>query len=165
MKKSIIITVAVGLIAVASIGAYAHGGWGGYYGWGNYGGPMMGRMYGSGPMMGGWSHRGGGYGYCGGYSKWNTVAPGWNAPGQPGTAFQAPQMITEAKVKEIAESYAKQYLPGYTIDKVEKDAWRPLYFVTVKGENNATLKLVVHGFVGQVMNIFPELAEQAPEQN
>ncbi len=80
-------------------------------------------------------------------------------PGQPGTAQQAPQMISEEKAKEVAETYIKQYLPGYTIDKVEKDNWRPMYFVTAKGENDAVLQLVVHGFVGQVMNVFPKTVE------
>jgi hypothetical protein len=44
--------------------------------------------------------RGKRYGYCDGWSRWNT-------PTQPGTAPQSPQMTTEAKVKAIAETYVK----------------------------------------------------------
>ena len=72
-------------------------------------------------------------------------------------------MITEDKAKEVAETYVKQYLSGYTIDKIEKDNWRPLYFVTSKGENNAEQVMTIQGFSGQVMHVFPTTTEPASE--
>ena len=51
--------------------------------------------------------------------------------------------------------YVNKYLTGYTIDKVEKDNWRPLYFVTIKGANDVVQQLTIHGFSGQVMRVFP----------
>lgn len=154
MKKSIIFVLAVGIIAAVSIGAYAHGGWGSY-GRRSYSGPMMGWSHGPGPMMGGWGARGG-YGYCGGYGHWQGGWSGENTPDQSGTT---PQVITENKVKEIAEAYITKYLPGYTIEKIEKDEWRPMYLVMLKGENDAELQMLVHGFGGQVMHVFPKTAE------
>jgi len=68
------------------------------------------------------------------------------------------------KAKEVAEAYVKQYLSSYTIDKIEKDNWRPLYVVTLKGENNAELQMLIHGFGGQVMHLLPKTIEQPAEQ-
>lgn len=154
MKKSIIVVLAVGIIAAVSVGAYAHGrqgsyGRGGYMHEG-YGGPMMGWMHGPGSMMGRWGTSGGYGGYCGGWS-------GWNAPSQSETV---PQAITEDKAKEVAEAYITKYLPGYTIETITKDTWRPLYVVTLKGANEAELQMLIHGFGGQVMHVFPKTAEE-----
>ena len=91
--------------------------------------------------------------FCGGYGPRNMTRPGWqNAPGQTQTA---PEIITEEKAKEVAGTFVTTYFPGYTVEKVEKDNWRPMYFVTLKGENDAQLQLTVHGFGGQVMHVFP----------
>lgn len=135
MKKLITIAVVVGLIGVLSVGAYA------YYG--PRGGMMDGSSWKQGRAPG--SRHG----------HWQDGWSRWNAPNQPGTSQQASQMITEDKAKEVAEAYITQYLPGYTIDKIEKDNWRPLYFVTIKGANDAIQQLTVHGFAGQVMHVFP----------
>ena len=146
MKKSIVFTIVVVLVGVISVGAYAHGG---------YAGSMLRWVPGFGSMMGRWGTHGGhgsmmsGWGTHGGQS-------GWNTPAQPGTV---PQVIAEDTVKEIAATYIAQYLPGYTIEKIEKDEWRPMYFVTLKGENNAELQMWIHGFGGQVMHIVPKTAE------
>ena len=69
-------------------------------------------------------------------------------------------MITEDKAKEVAQEYLNKYLSAYSIDKVEKDSWRPLYFVTIKGENDAAQTMVVHGFSGQVVNVFPQVVTE-----
>ncbi len=172
MKKLVTIAIVVGLIGVLSVGAYAHyRGYddrrpGGRMMYGSRGGmmygPRGGGMYGPGWMQGRtpggrWDAAPetcpcGGSGPQGGWSRWNT-------PDQSGTAPQAPQMITEDKAKEVAETYVKQYLPGYTIDKIEKDNWRPLYFVTIKGVNDVEQLLTIHGFSGQVMHVFPKTTE------
>jgi len=169
MKKLVGIAIVVGLIGVLSVGAYAYYGHQGGMMYGSrggmmYGGPRGGRMYGPGWMQG----RGPGGRWnaapetcpCGAFGNWNTARPGWNAPGQSETA---PQVITEDKAKEVAEAYVKQYLPGYTIDKIEKDNWRPLYFVTIKGANNAEQVITIHGFGGQVMHVFPKTVEKPAE--
>jgi hypothetical protein len=155
MKKLLIIVLAVGLLAAVSIGAYAHGGGRKNYGRGMYGGPMMGWGHGSGPMMGGRGVRGG-YGYCGGYSPTQRGWSGWNAPGQTDTTSQ---LITEAQARESAEAYINQYLPGYTIEKVAKDEWRPMYAVTLKSDNGAEQQMWIRGFDGQVMHVIPKTAE------
>lgn len=159
MKRAIVIIAVVAVAVTLSVGAYAH-----YEGrgWGMYG--SRGGMYGHGWRGG----RGPAAGWnaapescpCGGYGPGNVARPGWNVPSQSGTT---PQIITEDKAKEAAETYIKQYLPGYTVDKIEKDSWRPLYFVTVKGENNAELQLVLHGFDGRVMHFFPKTVETPAE--
>jgi hypothetical protein len=155
MKKLIVVVIAVGLIGVLSLGAYA------YYGpRGSMMSGQRGSMYGP-----GWMHdrdRGSRWGNdadscpCGRYGDQNMPGSRWNAPGQPGTA---PQLITEDKAKEAAETFVAKYLLGYTIDKIEKDNWRPMYFVTLKGQNDAELQMVMRGFDGQVMNLFPKTAE------
>ena len=96
---------------------------------------------------------------CTEYGRWNNAQPGWRAQAQDGTAPRALELITEAEAKEVAETHIDRYLPGYTVDSIEQDTWRPLYFVTLKGENDAVQQLVVHGFAGQVMNVFPQSAE------
>jgi len=145
MKKSILVVLAVGIIAAIGVGAYAHGG-GGYdqKGYGH----MMGGMHGRGAMMGGRDAHDGQQ-HCGAWA-------GWNTPDQSETA---PQVITEEKAKEVAETYITKYLPGYTLDKIEKDNWHPLYVATLKGANDAELQMLIHGFGGQVMHLFPKTTE------
>ncbi len=171
MKKSIVIIAIAALVITVSVGAYAHYEGSGYRGRGMRG-SQRGMMSGSRSGMDGpgWMHgtdsaggRGRGSGYCGYYGEYgnrNMVRPQWNAPGQPQAA---PQMITEDKVKEIAETYISQYLPGYTVDNIAKDSWRPMYFVTIKGENNAEMQMLVHGFGGQVMHVVPTPVEKPVE--
>ena len=67
--------------------------------------------------------------------------------------------MTEDKVKESAEAYIGKYLPGYTIEKIEKDQWRPMYSVMLKGENGVEQQMWIRGFDGQVMHVIPKTAE------
>ena len=154
MKKLITIAIVVGLIGVLSVGAYAH-----YSGDDNRrsGGRMM---YGHSDWRQG---RGPGGRWdaasetcpCGAHSNWQGGWSRWSAPGQEGSTSQAPQVISEEKAKQVAEEYVNKYLPSYTIDKIEKDNRRPLYFVTIKGANDVVQQLTIHGFAGQVMHVFP----------
>lgn len=80
---------------------------------------------------------------------------------QSGQAPQALQMITEEKVTEVAGEFVAKNFPEYTVSSIEKDDWRPLYFVTIKGANDAEQIMTIHGFSGQVMNIFPKTVEAA----
>jgi hypothetical protein len=84
-----------------------------------------------------------------------------NAPVQPGQRPQTSQMITEDKVKEVAEAFVAKNFPEYSVAEIEKDDWRPLYFVTIKGANDAEQVMTIHGFNGQVMNIFPKTTDDA----
>lgn len=84
-----------------------------------------------------------------------------NAPAQPGQRPQVSQMIAEDKVKEVAEEFVAKNFPEYSVASVEKDDWRPLYFVTIKGANDAEQVMTVHGFSGQVMHIFPKTSDDA----
>jgi hypothetical protein len=165
MKKLTVITIAVVFVGVMSVGAFAYhgGGYGRMHGgrgrmmYGDQGGMMYG---GPGQMQGrGMAKRWNATPEtcpCGGYGYGNATRPGWKRPGQQGTSFQ---MIAEDTVKEAAETYLQTYLSGYTIDKIEKDEWRPLYVVTIKGENEALQQMLIHGFSGQVMHVFPKPAE------
>ncbi|GAK56698.1 hypothetical protein U27_03661 [Candidatus Vecturithrix granuli] len=138
MKKSVIAMVVIGIVIAGSMSVYAYGGrWYNNLNW--QGNPMMQQ-----PMM----RRG--YGAMTGWCPCTNVT---QQPGQPATA---PQMIAEDKAKEAAETYISQYLPGYNIDKIEKDSWRPVYIVTIKGANNAEMQMFIHGFAGQVMYVFPK---------
>jgi len=161
MKKLVVITLAVALIGVLGAEAYAYyGPRGGMHG---HRGGMHGRTWKQGRAPGSrWNVSPETCPYCG-YGPWNAARPGWNAPAQSGTAPQALQIITEEKAKEVAEAYVKQYLSGYTVDKIEKDSWRPLYFVTIKGANDAEQVLTIHGFAGQVMHVFPKTIEKPAE--
>lgn len=162
MKKLAILTLAVALIGVLGAEAYA------YYG------PRGGMNTPRGGMYGSTWKQGRGPGvrwdatnletcpYCG-YVPRNAVRPGWNAQGQPGTAPQALQMISEDNAQEIAEAYVEHYLTGYTVEKIEKDNRRPLYFVTIKGANDAEQVLTIHGFAGQVMHVLPQNVETPAE--
>ncbi len=187
MKKLLVGVLAVALVVTIGIEVYAwrgghgrgnHGGPGWMHGGGGYGGPgwmMQGGGYGP-----GWMKQGGNYGGPGwmhGGPGWNNravspdgntgwVCPGWSQrnsgqvqPGTPGTPGTAWEMISEEKAKEVAGAFVQQSLPGYTVESITKDQWRPLYFATAKGENDAVLNLVIHGFSGQVMNVFPQVAE------
>lgn len=117
----------------------------GMYGYGQ--GPMQGRGRG-----GRWNDSGNVNCPCGGgYGR-------WNGPDQPRQQKTFPEMQNEGKVKETAQEYLTKYLSGYSIDKIEKDAWRPLYLITVKGENDAVQKMIVHGFSGEIMHVYPEEA-------
>jgi uncharacterized membrane protein YkoI len=151
MKKLITIAIVVGLIGVLSVGAYAH-----YSGDNNRrsGGRMM---YGHSDQRQG---RGSGSRWnttpdscdCGKQGNWSTNRPGWKGGGR---SRATQEMITEEKAKEAAEAFVAKYLSGYTIEKVEKDNWRPMYIVTLKGENDAELQMLIHGSDGQVMHLFP----------
>ncbi len=154
MKKTMIIIAVVTFATVVGVGAYAH--YEGYNrGWGmrGYQQNQQGMYGGRGGMMRG--RRGGKWNSaqtacpCGAYGPW--------APAQSGTAAQ---MISEEKAKEVAQEYLAKYLSGYTIDKVEKDNWRPMYFVTITGENNAVQLMIIHGFGGQVMHVYPQIPAQ-----
>ena len=165
MKKTLVMIAVVALVASLGMSAYAYYG---HYGrgWGMQGGmygQQGGMMYGPrGGMRGGWGRSQGreaGWNSnistcpCGAYGS--QAGPGWNGPANPQSA---PEMISEDKVKEVAQEYVTKYLTGYAIDKIEKDSWRPLYFVTLKGENAEQI-MTVHGFFGQVMHVFPKVAE------
>ena len=153
MKKLLIITAIVAVIGALSVGVYAYG-------------PRGGMMSGErGNMQGrGWMHdRGPGGKWdnddscpCGGNDQQKQMRPRWNAQNQ--------QVITEDKAKEAAQTFVTQYLPGYTVDKVEKNDGRPMYLVTLKGQNGAELQMLLRGFDGQVMHLFPKLVEKPAEQ-
>jgi hypothetical protein len=151
MKKLITIAIVVGVIGVLSIGAYAH-----YQGSNDRrtGGRMM---YGHSDRR---QERGPGSRWnttsdscdCGEQGNWSTTRSGWKGGGR----FRATQeMITEEKAKEAAEAFVAKYLSGYSVEKVEKDNWRPMYIGTLKGENDVELQMLIQGFDGQVMHLFP----------
>lgn len=177
MKKSIVIVTVVALVAVVSVGAYAYGGRNNVQRGRGMGmsGQRGGMMY---NQQGGMMRQQGGMMYnqqvqgmggrwnaspatCpyGNYANQNMARPGWNAQGQQqGTV---PELITEEKAKEVAEEYLKTYLAGYTVENIEKDARRPLYIVSLKGENDAEMQMTIHGFGAQVMHVFAKPAEAA----
>lgn len=95
MKRFLSVAFGVAVVTVLAGVAFAQMG-GGMMGGGMKGPGMMGGGMGPGMM-------GGGPGDC----------PGMAAAGQ--TA--APE-ITEEKAKGLAEEYAKQYLPGFTVERV-----------------------------------------------
>ena len=76
-------------------------------------------------------------------------------PCMTNAAGTTPELITEDNAKEAAQAYLDKYLSGYTIEKVEKGAWRPMYFVTIKGANDAKQIMAIQGFSGQVMHVSP----------
>jgi hypothetical protein len=142
MKKLLMVTIIVAVIGALSVGVYAYE---------HRGGMMSGQREGRGP---GWMHDRG---------------PGdrgdQDATSCPcGRDGKQTQMITEDKAKEAAQTFVTQYLPSYTIDKIEKNDRRPMYVVTVKGQNGAELQMLLRGFDGQVMHLFPKLAEKPAEQ-
>jgi hypothetical protein len=142
MKKLLVAFMIVAVVVAGSLSVYAYGGrWNTTTNWQGrtMTPPMMQR--GHGPMMRGWSR--------------------WNTSGQVGTA---PEMVTEDKAKEAAEAYISQYLPGYAIDTIEKDSWRPVYIATITGENNAEMVMMIHGFGGQVMHVFPKTDTSSLQQ-
>ena len=73
------------------------------------------------------------------------------------------ELITADKAKEVAQAYLDKYLTGYTIEKIEKDNWRPMYFAAIKSANGAEQVMRIHGFSAQVMRVFPKTTEQ-PQQ-
>lgn len=168
MKKSVIILTVAALVMTIGMSAYAYYGHRGVVNNGAWGG-----MYHRGGMMyggrGGMQSPRGGMTYGGRSGKWNaapnatcpcgTYGPGY-APGMtPQTAPQPVQTISEEKAREAAETYVTQYLPGYTVESVAKDSWRPLYVVTLKGENAEQI-MTIHGFSGTVMHVFPKTTTQ-----
>ena len=73
------------------------------------------------------------------------------------------ELITADKAKEVAQAYLDKYLTGYTIEKIEKDNWRPMYFAAIKSANGAEQVMRIHGFSAQVMRVFPKTTEQAQQ--
>lgn len=158
MKKTLVMIAVAAIVLTVSVGAYAYRGGrmqqtghqqGSMYG------PRGGMMHGQrGDMMAAPEYKGGmtpencpcGRGY-----DWNT----WKNQ----SAAAAPQMVTEEQAKTAAEEYIQKYLPGYTVETIEKDAWRPLYLATIKGANDVEQQMVIHGFGGQVMRVFPKTVE------
>jgi hypothetical protein len=166
MKKFGMIALVVAVVSALSVGAFAY--YRGNQGQGRQPGQMMmqqGGMGGRGGMMqqGGMGGRGmmsrnmGQDCTCG-------MNDGQQAPMMRGGRGQmnAPtttEMITEDKAKAAAEEYLAKYLTGYTIEKIEKDEWRPMYFVTITGANDVKQMMAIHGYSGQVMHVFPAPAE------
>jgi hypothetical protein len=160
MKKTVIMIAIAALVVTVGVAAYAH-----YEdsnrGWGMRGNQQ--RMYGRrGSMMSGPGQMCG----RGPGNRWN-ASPQATCPcgargnvNDPTQQSRLTQMITEDKAKEVAQEYLNKYLSAYSIDTIEKDSWRPLYFVTIKGENGATQMMVVHGFSGQVVNVLPQSAAE-----
>ncbi len=92
MKRSLTVVVAAGALILLVGAAKAH--------WGNAYGPDMGGRMGPG-MMG---SEGQGYGHGG------KGCPGWKATSN--------LRITEEKAKGLAQDYAKQYLPGFEVERL-----------------------------------------------
>lgn len=179
MKKTLVMIAVAALVVTISAGAYAqYENYGRRGGWMRHGAqnPQMtpqqqGGMYGPrggmmsnqrGSMMAG--RRGGmmaGPGYQGNVTPENCPCGrgyGWNTwKNQQGAT--APQIATEEQAKAAAEEYVQKYLSGYTVETIEKDAWRPLYIVTIKGANDVEQQMLIHGFSAQVMHVFPKTAE------
>lgn len=158
MKKLLFVLTVIAVAATMTVGAYAYHGQGMRDGRGN---TMSGMHHG---MMNqdGMNMRGGMHGMMGGQqqSPCGNVCPyqtGANVAGQPGTALQ---MIAEDKAKVAAEEYLAKYLTGYAVEKIEKDAWRPLYIVTIKGANDVKQQMMIHGISGQVMHVSPMTVQQ-----
>jgi len=164
------------LVVTVSVGAYAHyenysrrGGWMQYGAQNPQMEPQQGGMYSSRghKMYGHWGGMMYGPGYkgnvtpencpCGGGYGWNAVRSGWNAQNQQQRTV--PQIVTEEQAKTAAEEYIQKYLSSYTVENIEKDSWRPLYFVTIKDANEVEQQMVIHGFNGQVMHVFPKTTE------
>ena len=73
------------------------------------------------------------------------------------------ELITVDKAKEVAQAYLDKYLAGYTLEKIEKDSWRPVYLAAIKNTNGAEQVMWIHGFSAQVMRVFPKTTEQAQQ--
>lgn len=152
MKKLLFVLAVVAVAATMTVGAYAYHGQGMRDGRGN----MMSGMH------DGMNMRGGMHGMMGGQqqSPCGNVCPyqtGTNVAGQPGIA---PQMIAEDKAKAAAEEYLAKYLTGYAVEKIEKDSWRPLYIVTIKGANDVKQQMMIHGISGLIMHVSPVTVQQ-----
>lgn len=171
MKQFIVGVVVIALVMTAGFEVYAGKGaskkgnsdrQGRMFQGGGYGPGAMMRdgVYGPGAMMQGgtygpgWMHR---EAVAGENTGW--ICPMLSGQVQPGTPGAALEMITEEKAQEVVDAFVQKSLPGYTVESVKKDDWRPMYFATVKGENDSALTLVVHGFSGQVMSVFPQVSE------
>lgn len=104
MKRFLSVALAVAVVTLLAGVAFAQ--MGGGMRWGPMGGGMMGGMMGGGMTGGGM-----GPGMIGG------GGPG-GCPGMAGTSQTAVPEITEDKAKGLAEQYAQQYLPGFTVERV-----------------------------------------------
>jgi hypothetical protein len=141
------LSLTVGGVAVLLLAgvAFAQMGWGPGMGWG-HGPGLMGMM---GPGMMGPGMMGSGM-----------MGPGWQggAYGCPGMAWsgqgQAPAaQISPDNAREIAQNYAKQYLQGFTVDKVlpfTGMGGMTMYSVELKGPKDEVRTLHVNPW-GQVM--------------
>ncbi|MBD3308602.1 hypothetical protein GF339_19430 [candidate division KSB3 bacterium] len=181
MKKTVLTIVIAAVVITVGASAYAHYR-GGYAdqrgGWGMHaprGGMMntqqdpQGRMHGGrqggmyGPAQKQGRGPGSGWAPCWTDQNWQG-GPRWNTPNQPGTAQKSFELMPEEQIKEAADAYISQYLTGYTIDTIEKDSWRPMYFVTVKGPNDAVQQMAIHGLSGQVMHVYPLAPDTADSE-
>ena len=106
-----------------------------------------------------------GPGMMGGYMGPGMMGPGMMGPGMmghgggwygyPGTGSsgQAAATVDEPKAKELAQSYANQYLQGFTVDKVlpfSGMGGMTMYSVELKGPKDEVRTLHVNPW-GQVM--------------
>jgi hypothetical protein len=125
MKRTMIVTAAVGVLALVAGTAFAH--MGGWMGPGMGPGGMMGGMMGPGMWRGGWG--------CPGYG------PTAETPG-----------LTEERARTLAEEYAKRYLPGYTVERVLPftGRWHTMFQAELKGPGGETRLLHVNPW-GHVM--------------
>ncbi len=136
MKRFLTVAVAVGaVVALAGI-ASAHMPWGGGYGGGWGMGPGM--MYGGGGPGG----AGGGFGCRG----WGAAGGAVDQQGQPVS------QVTPDKAKEVAQAYAKQYLPGFNVERVLpfQRRFATMYQAELKGPGGETRILHVNPW-GNVM--------------
>ncbi len=133
MRKLVVSTFVVGVIAAVASAALAFGPGGGY-------GPgyMMGRG-----MMGAWDGQGAGPG-------------GFTCPGWAGASGQAQQQVTEDQAKAAATEYVTKYFPGYSIERVLPFAgrFRTMYQVELKGPKGESRLLHVNPW-GQVRPFGP----------
>lgn len=142
MKRFLSVTLAVAVVALLAGVAFAQ--MGGGASWGPMAGGMTGGMMGGGMgpgMMGG----GMGPGMMGG------GGPG-GCPGVTGTSQAAVPEITEDKAKGLAEQYAQQYLPGFTVERVLPftGMHRTMYQAELKGPAGETRALHINPW-GDVM--------------
>lgn len=88
MKRYLSMTLAVSVVVLVSGAAFAQ-------------------------MRGGWMAGGMGPGMMGGGGPNQIACPGMTGSGQTPAA-----QLTEEKARELAEQYAKTYLPGFTVERV-----------------------------------------------
>lgn len=137
MKRWVGAVAVVGLVALFAGVAFAQMGWG--YGPGMMGPGMGWGQMGPGMMGPGMMGQGGAYG-CPGM--------GWYGQGQAPASQVGPD-----NAKEIAQTYANQYLQGFTVDKVlpfTGMGGMTMYSVELKGPKDEVRTLHVNPW-GQVM--------------